>query len=109
MEQIKEELSVRGRKVIFTSEATGFSAFITPAHNGVAVAKLIKDNEGAVRRAERPTYHEDVPRAIMKMSRLEADAGFVDGDLESWLKIYNTSNERLIAEFEQLMKKEGAL
>jgi len=106
MRQIKEELSVRGRKVMFTSK-TGFSAFITPSHNGVAVAKLMRDNEGVVRSAERPTYHQDVPRAIMRMSRLEADAGFVEGEMGTWLKIYNESNERLIAKFEELMKKEG--
>lgn len=106
MELIKEELSVKGRKVMFTSETTGFSAFISPAHNGVVVAKLTEDNDGAIRGATSPTYHQDVPRAILHMSRLEADAGFVGGDMETrmetWLEIYNNSNEALIAKFEDI-------
>ena len=106
MERIKEELSVRERKVLFSSEATGFSAFITPAHNGIAVAKLIQDNEGAIRSAEKPTYHQDMPRAIFKMSRLEADAGFEENKFSSWLKLYDESNERLIAKFEQLTQQQ---
>ena len=105
MERIKDELNVRERKILIPEGRTGHSAFITPAHKGVAVAKLIKDDDGTIRSAEGSTYHEDVPRAVMKMASLEAKGSFEEGVLLSYLEKWDASVRWLYAKFEEQQNK----
>ena len=101
MERIKEEVEVTGkRKALTYSEATGFYALFCENHDGVVVARIKETvNKGKnSTRLDKPSYHKDVRRALVKLAELEAQAGFTEGNLGEYIKMYDKALEGFLSE-----------
>ena len=100
MELIKEEVEIGGRKLLTHSAETGYSAFFSDNHDGVVVGKLrevVHKGKRSVR-VDKASYHKDVRRALVKLAELEAEAGFTEGSIGSYIKLYDKALEGFLSE-----------
>jgi hypothetical protein len=101
MEQIKDTELMGTRKLLYHSTETGYSAFFTQGHNGVVVGKIreIITKEGKrTSRVDDPSYHKDMPRACVKLAEIEAEAGYTEGSLSDYVKVFKNSLDRFLSE-----------
>ena len=103
MELIKDNKLEGSRKLLTHSEATGYSAFFSDNHDGVVVGKLkeVTCKGKTSTRVDKASYHKDVRRALVKLAEIEAEAGFTEGSLGSYIKMYDKSLEGFLSEVAQ--------
>ena len=100
MELIKDTEVGASRKLLTHSTETGYSAFFSDNHDGVVVGKLkevVHKGKPSVR-VDKASYHKDVRRALVKLAELEAQEGFTEGSIGSYIKMYDKALEGFLSE-----------
>lgn len=89
---------MKDRKILHTSEETGYSAFFDRNHNGVTVGIIKEDG-----RVMDPSYLDTPEQAFEKLARIEAKYGFEEGVAGSYASHLRQSLDLFRAEMKDAL------